>query len=83
MAHDELRWGTKAMDVLAYTCEFAGSVVANDIAFHLGTSVDAVRVQVSRLRKQGLVDDGSPYKATAKGRALYGAALKAERIDVG
>ena len=83
MAHDDLRWGTKAMDVLAYTCEFAGTIVANDIAFHLGTSVDAIRVQVSRLRKQGLVAGGSPYKATAKGRALYGAALKAERIDVG
>ena len=82
MAHEELRWGTKAMDVLAYTCEYAGAVVANDIAFHLGTSIDAVRVQVSRLRKQGLVGGGSPYRATEKGFALYEAALKAEGIDV-
>ena len=80
MADPDLRWGTKAMDVLAYTCEFSGTIVANDIAFHLGTSVDAIRVQISRLRKQGLVGEGSPYKATAKGRSLYESRLKAERI---
>jgi hypothetical protein len=78
----DLRWSTKAMDVLTYTCEFTGTVVANDIAFHLGMSVDAVRVQVSRLRQQGLVEGGSPYKATAEGHALYGAVMKAEEIDV-
>jgi predicted ArsR family transcriptional regulator len=80
MAHDDLRWGTKAMDVLAYTCEFADTIVANDIAFHLGTSVDAIRVQISRLRKAGLVGQGSPYKATEKGRSLYESALRAEGI---
>jgi predicted transcriptional regulator len=79
----DLRWGTKAVDVLAYTVEYAGTVVANDIAFHLGTSIDAVRVQISRLRKQGLVAEGSPYQATEKGKALYERLLEAERIEVG
>jgi predicted transcriptional regulator len=85
MNHDngELRWGTKALDVLAYTVEYSGAVVAKDIAFHLGTSIDAIRVQISRLRKQGLVDEGSPYKATDKGKALYDRVLTAESIDIG
>jgi predicted transcriptional regulator len=82
-ANADLRWGTKALDVLAYTCEYDGSVVAKDIAFHLGTSIDAIRVQISRLRKQGLVAEGSPYRATAKGKALYENVLESENIDIG
>ena len=82
-ANTDLRWGTKALDVLAYTCEYGGAVVAKDIAFHLGTSIDAIRVQISRLRKQGLVAEGSPYRATDKGRALYETVLESEHIDIG
>ncbi len=79
----EFRWGTKALDVLAYTVEYAGSVVAKDIAFHLGTSVDAIRVQISRLRKQGLVADGSPYQATRSGPGALRQILRSERIRIG
>jgi predicted ArsR family transcriptional regulator len=78
----EINHGTKSFDVLGYTCEFGGSVTADDIAFHLGTTVDAIRVQISRLRKKGLVQAGSPYRATSKGKDIYESALAEAGIDV-
>ena len=70
-----IKIGTQLFDVLGYTCEFAGSVTADQIAYHVGTEPHAVRVAISRLRKLGLVEDGSPYNASKQGKEDYESAL--------
>lgn len=70
-----VKFGTKAFDVLGYTCEFSGRVTADDIACEMGMTVDAVRMTISRLRQHGLVQKGSPYRATKQGRERFEAQL--------
>jgi hypothetical protein len=77
-----IKFGTKVFDILGYTCEFPGSVTADIIAFHTGTQDHQVRVAVTRLRKLGLVLDGSPYRASPRGKAHYERELSRAGVDV-
>ena len=77
-----INYGTKVFDILGYTCEFAGSVRADTIAFHTGMQDHQVRVAISRLRKLGLVQDGSPYKASPRGKAHYERELTRAGVDI-
>lgn len=62
------RFGSRGCEVLGYICEFKKTgIYAEDIAHQLGMTIDAVRMWVSRLRADGMVQDGSPYRPTRRG----------------
>jgi hypothetical protein len=77
-----INFGTKVFDILGYTCEFPGSVTAEAIAFDTGMDPHSVRVGISRLRKLGLVLDGSPYRASSRGKTHYEKALAKAGVDL-
>jgi hypothetical protein len=70
-----IHYGTKSFEVLAYVCEFAGTIGPDEIATNTGRDLKAVRLEVSALRRYGLVAAGTPYRATMKGQRHYESAM--------